>query len=321
MIFLGCDGGSTKTEWLLADETGHVLAHCLFPGCNFAFLGKDGFAALMKESCETLLANGGITAEEVTGAMFGMTVYGEIPGTEDSIPGILSRLLPKSRISVENDSVASWSGSLGGQPGIQIVSGTGSVAYGRDETHHGLRVGGWSLFFADEGSCSWIARQMICEYVKQADGRHPRTGNYEELRRELGLEHDLYLSGYLQKDIRENSALLAQLQQVVMRAAQNGDLIAQDIYRRAAEELTEMAITIDRRLHFQTRPITVSYSGGLFKAGDVIMKPFRACMESAGFSLQKPLYSPVIGAVALVAENYLIPEQCKMMLKNISQQI
>ena len=29
MIFLGCDGGSTKTEWLLVDHTGQVLAHRL----------------------------------------------------------------------------------------------------------------------------------------------------------------------------------------------------------------------------------------------------------------------------------------------------
>ena len=42
MIFLGCDGGSTKTEWLLVDHTGQVLAHRIFPGCNFAFWGEDG---------------------------------------------------------------------------------------------------------------------------------------------------------------------------------------------------------------------------------------------------------------------------------------
>lgn len=321
MIFLGCDGGSTKTEWLLADENGRVLAHRVFSGCNFAFLGEEGFAALMRESCKTLLANGGAAPEDVTGAMFGLTVYGEIPGTEDAIPRCLSRLLPKSRICVDNDSVASWSGSLGGQPGIQIVSGTGSVAYGRDENRCGIRIGGWSLFFADEGSCSWVARQMIAEFVKQADGRHPRTEIYDELRRELGLEKDLYLSGYLQKDIRENSALLAKLQPAALRAAQSGDEIAQDIYRRAARELTEMALAVDRQLHFRARPVAVSYSGGLFKAGSMITEPFRSCMEAAGFSLKKPLYSPAVGAVALAAEDHLTAEQCRKMLKNIDEQL
>ena len=50
MIFLGCDGGSTKTEWLLADETGRVLSHRTFAGCNYAFLGEEGFRDLMASS-------------------------------------------------------------------------------------------------------------------------------------------------------------------------------------------------------------------------------------------------------------------------------
>ena len=53
MIFLGCDGGSTKTEWLLVDHTGQVLAHRIFPGCNFAFWGEDGFRDLMVRSVQT----------------------------------------------------------------------------------------------------------------------------------------------------------------------------------------------------------------------------------------------------------------------------
>ena len=66
MIFLGCDGGSTKTEWLLAEEGGRILAHRTFPGCNYAFLGREGFARLMADSCKQLLADGGAAAEDIT---------------------------------------------------------------------------------------------------------------------------------------------------------------------------------------------------------------------------------------------------------------
>lgn len=59
MIFIGCDGGSTKTEWLLCNERGRVLAHRTFSGCNCAFLGEDGFARLMADSAESLLADAG----------------------------------------------------------------------------------------------------------------------------------------------------------------------------------------------------------------------------------------------------------------------
>ena len=202
--------------------------------------------------------------------------------------------------------MAGWGGSLAGRPGINIVAGTGSVAYGEDQAGNACRVGGWSLLFADEGSCSWVARQLITEFVKQADGRHPRSAVYEELRREMGLTHDLYFSGYLQTEIRQNSALLAKLQLVALRAAQQGDPAAQDIYRRAAEELTETADAIRRQLDFPAgEPVPVSYSGGLFRAGETIMAPFRACMERAGYTLVQPKYSPVLGALILAARGHL----------------
>lgn len=306
MIFLGCDGGSTKTEWLLADETGRVLSHRTFAGCNYAFLGEEGFRDLMASSVQALLDDGKITADQVTSAMLSLTVYGEVPGTEESFPRILGEILPGCPIQIANDSVAGWGGSLAGRPGINIVAGTGSVAYGEDQAGNACRVGGWSLFFADEGSCSWVARQLITEFVKQADGRHPRSAVYEELRREMGLTHDLYFSGYLQTEIRQNSALLAKLQLVALRAARQGDPAAQDIYRRAAEELTETADAIRRQLDFPAgEPVPVSYSGGLFRAGETIMVPFRACMERAGYTLVQPKYSPVLGALILAARGHL----------------
>lgn len=321
MIFLGCDGGSTKTEWLLAEETGHVLAHRIFPGCNYAFLGREGFYRLMTDSCRQLLFDGGVPPSQVTAAMLGLTVYGEVPGTEESFPAVLAQALPGCpSIVLENDSVAGWAGSLAARPGINIVAGTGSVAYGRDPGHQGCRVGGWSLFFADEGSCSWVARQLITEFVKQADGRRPRSAIYEELRRELSITHDPYFSGYLQTEVRENSALLAQLQPVALRAARQGDPAALAIYRRAAEELTEMARAITARLDFPAGdPVQVSYSGGLFRAEEVILAPFRAEMSCAGFSLVPPAYSPAVGALALAAETHLPPEAVELLMSRAAE--
>lgn len=322
MIFLGCDGGSTKTEWLLVDHTGLVLSHRVFPGCNYAFLGEAGFRDLMASSVQALLADGGITSQQVTSAMLSLTVYGEVPGTEELFPQVMQSILPSCPLWIANDSVAGWGGSLAGRPGINIVAGTGSVAYGQDQDRNASRVGGWSLFFADEGSCSWVARQMIAEFVKQADGRHPRSAIYEELRQEMSITHDLYFSGYLQTDIRQDSSLLAKLQLVALRAAQRGDPAAVAIYRRAAEELTEMATAIRRQLAFTAgEPVFVSYSGGLFRAGETIMAPFRACMDREGFTLTEPRYSPVLGALILAARGHLSLEESDAMADRVAAQL
>ncbi len=42
--------------------------------------------------------------------------------------GLLEGVLPRARIG--NDMVCSWAGSLGGEDGISLVAGTGSIAYG-----------------------------------------------------------------------------------------------------------------------------------------------------------------------------------------------
>lgn len=322
MIFLGCDGGSTKTEWLLADQTGHILSHRIFDGCNYAFLGEEGFQALIESSIHRLLDDAGADPSEVSSAMLSLTVFGEVPGTESLFPAILARLLPGCPIEIDNDSVAGWAGSLAGHPGINVVAGTGSVAYGQDQNGNSRRVGGWSLFFADEGSCSWVARQLISEFVKQSDGRRPRSAIYEELRRELSLTNDLYFSGYLQTEVRQNSALLAKMQMAALRAAQRGDPAAVAIYLRAAEELTEMANAIRAQLDFPAGSVVpVSYSGGLFRTGEIIMSPFRTCMEQSGFALVQPLYPPVVGALILAARKRLPQEAVERMAAVAAKQL
>lgn len=308
MIFLGCDGGSTKTEWLLAEDSGRVLSHRTFTGCNYAFLGQEGFAQLMAENVRELLREaGGITAGDITAAMLGLTIYGELPDTEKTMPAAVEAALPGcGEIILANDSLPGWAGSLAVRPGVNIVAGTGSVAYGRDLERQGKRVGGWSLFFADEGSCSWVARQLIEAFVKQADGRCPRSPLYEAVRADLSITNDLYFSGYLQDDLVKDSALLAKLQLTALRAAQRGDAIALDIYRRAAAELADTAEAVRQQLRFpEGAPVRASYSGGLFRAGEVILSPFREEMECRGFTLAEPAYSPIVGALALAAEKYL----------------
>lgn len=276
----------------------------------------------MTNSVRTLLADGGIESQQVSSAMLGLTVYGEVPGSEEFFSQLMRSILSGCPIWIANDSVAGWGGSLAGRPGINIVAGTGSVAYGQDQAGNASRVGGWSLFFADEGSCSWVARQMITEFVKQADGRHPRSAIYEELRKEMSITNDLYFSGYLQTDIRQNSSLLAKLQLVALKAAQRGDPVAVNIYRRAAEELTEMAAAIRRQLSFTaTEPIFVSYSGGLFRGGETIMTHFRTCMAREGFTLTEPRYSPVLGALILAAREYLSLEEIDAMADRIAIQL
>lgn len=318
MIFLGCDGGSTKTELLVTNEAGHCLAHRVFPGCNYAFLGRDGFARHMQACVAGVLEDAHMVPSQVTAAMFGLPVYGEVPGTEEEIPQILCALLPGCpQVLIENDAVAGWGGSLGGQPGIHVVAGTGSIAYGQDEAGHACRVGGWSLLFSDEGSCSWVGRQVITTFVKQADGRLPRTVLYDLVRKAAGLQaNDQYFSQILQIDLRQDASKLASFQRIALEAARRGDYTMQAVYRTAARELVQMVRAVKAQLRFASTP-RVSYAGGLFHAGALVLAPFSEGVYDLDCHLVQPRFSPILGAAALAARGRLDADAVEHMLTRL----
>ena len=91
---------------------------------------------------------------------------------------------------------------------------------------------------------------------------------------------------------------------------------------RAAAELAETAQTVRRRLSFpEGEAVKVSYSGGLFRAGEVILDPFQAEMDRLGFTLVSPAYSPIVGALALAAEKYVTREELDKLLETVSKQL
>ena len=318
MIFLGCDGGSTKTELLIADESGRILAHMVFSGCNYAFLGRDGFARHMENAISSVLSDAELSPADLTFSLFGLPICGEIPETEEHIPAILTAILGGAPYRIVNDSVVGWGGALGGLPGISIVAGTGAIVYGVDPAGNESRVNGWSLLFGDEGSCSWVGREVIKAFIKQADGRLPRTALYDVVREEFHLTHDLYFSKILQVDCRDDSSFVARLQLLALRAFERGDETMRAIYERAAGELAESILTAKRQLDFPAgEPVRVSGTGGLFKAGEIVLAPFRRLVEAGGCTFCTPRYSPAVGAVAVAAKDHLPPEALTRMLDAI----
>lgn len=321
MIFLGCDGGSTKTEFMIANETGELLSHLVLPGCNYGYLGYSGFEALFKDAFDRIRAETGILGKEITFAAFGLPAYGEVEETESTIPEILSRLISPERIRIVNDSVVGWSGSLSAHPGINIVSGTGSISYGVDPKGNEMRVGGWSLVFCDEGSCSWIGRQAIRAFTMQCDGRLPRTALYDLFKKHFSLNSkDIYFSNTL-LEVPNNSSLLAEIQMIALNAFRMGDLSVVPFYDEAAALLVESAIAIRSHLDFDLdQPVMVSYSGGLFKAGKLIMEPFLAKLKENQFCAVEPKYPPSIGSLALAAAKFLDQKTLDVMLEKAYQE-
>jgi N-acetylglucosamine kinase-like BadF-type ATPase len=317
LFFLGIDGGSTKTECMLADETGKVLSHIISSSCNYLQLGgQKPFELFFRDCIGSLLKKGGISADKITRAVIGIPAYGEVAETEKTIPEALGRILPADKLHIVNDAVVGWSGSLGAEPGINVVAGTGSIAFGRDSRGTERRVGGWSLFFDDEGSCSWIGLRAMSMFFKQSDGRLPKTPLYRIFREHYGLAKDIYFVELANRDLDKDHERFAKMQLLTKKACEEGDQSIVELYRQAAEKLADMVRTVRDNLSFSNRqPVPVSYSGGLFRSGEVILVPFNKYISDMGMRICTPRHSPIIGAIALAASSCISKEKLGRMLE------
>lgn len=306
MYFLGWDAGGTKSEMILSDEQGNHVVHEILGPLPYTAENIPLLRERVHSYLDTILEKGGIGVEEICCAGIGMPGYGEVVGSEEVCESIFTDALGKGKYRVVNDCVGGWYGSFWKDCGIHVSSGTGSIAYGQDADGNSMRCAGMSVYFADEGSCSWIGRQTIIAFIKQADGREDRTPLYELMRAHFGaLPRDIYVVGEIDK-LRYDVAAQAALQRVTLKAWEQGDPIAQKIYQKAAEELIGMAEAIRRKLTNLPRQGTVlSYSGGLFKAGDAIMIPFQETAKARDFILKKPKFPPFIGTLSLAAMGIL----------------
>lgn len=184
MYFLGVDAGGTKAAFILCDENGHAVARHRSQSRGFFSLGADGLEKLVTEGVDEICKLAGITRQDIAWAGLGFPGYGEKEGSEAVIREACQRALGGRPVTCECDCYLGWAGSLAMEPGINIVSGTGSICYGVNSEGQAARSSGWGAY-CDEGSCTWIGGRLIAEFAKQADGRTPRTQLYDMFREAL----------------------------------------------------------------------------------------------------------------------------------------
>ncbi len=302
MYYLGIDGGGSKTAFLMVDRHGKPVCRGTTSGCAYPELGITGAVEVIRAQLHHMLEESGLRPEQITGAAAGLPCYGEDPKADLELLAEVKGLLPGARWGIYNDVELGWAGSLGLQAGIHVVAGTGAIVYGRDSQGHSARANGWHEDFSDEGSGYWLGLQALSLFVKEKDGRLPRSPLYETMKEALGeTEQEAFVPLYV-KNYQGRRNRVAALQLALLKAAKRGDEYALQLYDRAAEELAAGVRAVSSKLEFpQGKPVPVSYSGGIFQGGEIIRGPLEQRLEGMGFVLQEPLMDPVRGGVLLAA--------------------
>jgi N-acetylglucosamine kinase-like BadF-type ATPase len=184
--------------------------------------------------------------------------------------------------------------------GVALISGTGSVAWGRGASGQTCRAGGWGPILGDEGSGYSIARAGLRAAAKSADGRGQATDlldrflTHLQISTAMELIPKIYADGFGRPEI-------ARMASIVFQADAAGDSVAGKIVDRAAEELALAAISVATRLKLPAGGWVLSVSGGvLLNQADFRARLLSRLSESSSPPRQLvAVDQPVAGAVRL----------------------
>ncbi len=179
------------------------------------------------------------------------------------VSGILARLAPTSEVVVVNDALIALEAGVPGGPGVVIIAGTGSIAYGRSRAGRAARAGGWGYLLGDEGSGYWLGRQSLRAVVRSADGRGPHTLLTARVLAHYGVSRPQELVREIY-DGRFQPSTVAAIAPAVQLAADDGDEIALHLIDTGARELSLAARSVCDQLALSHGPVVLA--GGMFRA-------------------------------------------------------
>ena len=302
--YLGVDGGGSKTRFLLVDDLGALLAEHTEGPAYYLETGVAALGEMLTRGLGAVLQRAGVSAEALSFAFLGLPAYGEDRAVTPQLDALPAVVFPHRRYRCGNDMVCAWAGALAGADGVNVVAGTGSIAYG-EFAGRSARAGGWGELFSDEGSAYWLAREALRLFSRMSDGRSPRGPLYPLVRAHFALKNDLDLCAAVNgKDLAQRSHF-ARLAKLVSEAAVAGDPAACALFTEAARELADMVDAVRTQLGVRAAAVLrVSGTGGLFQLGDLLRKPLEAelVQRPAAYQFTAAVLSPGAGAAVHAAK-------------------
>lgn len=312
--FLGIDGGQSSTTALIGDETGRIVGVGHAGPCNHATLaeGRERFTrALTASVAEAVrqspaLFGGDVSLQRKTAdnstpdcdvalVTFESACMGFSGGPADK-DSLAREIVHAKQYFITHDALIALAGATAGEPGVVVIAGTGSMAFGRNAEGRTARAGGWGYAFGDEGSAYDIVRQALRAALRFEEGWGPATQLRDAMLGTAGaidandLLHQFYSPGYTRKRIAELATLVDEV-------ARCGDPIARDVLNQAAQSLATIASAVREQLFIPSHIVTIACVGGVFHSA-LLLERFRMLLElHDGNRVAAPRYGPAAGAL------------------------
>ena len=276
-LVVGVDGGGSKTRVILADAEGNHLADVTGGGSAMAPGRADHCADVIGELVRQAVQTAEV-GEHLKVLVAGVAGVGREPEAR-ALTVALEDLELADEVIVQGDGEIALTDAFGNGPGVMLIAGTGSIAYGRGPSRVLARCGGWGPAFGDEGSGAWIGRKSLGIVASAADGREPETALTGAILTAAQLNEVTELIPW---GIAATPKELAALAPVVFNVASAGDARSNALVGLAVEELVLHIRALAVKLFGDDRAaIPVAFSGGLLHKGSFLRKKLEQRLKSA----------------------------------------
>ncbi len=298
-LLLGLDGGGTQTRVAVADANGTLLGRGSGGACSMSAVSLEEALLSARTAATEALREAEVDPADVRAICAGVA-GASFEARRLEFEAGLRETFPNAKVSVIPDFAIALTGATGGNPGVIVIAGTGSVAYGENAGGENHRAGAYGYLIDDSGSGYGVGRAALAAILRAADGTGEATSLSTRIPQALRIASlaDIVPGVYGGGISRVTVAVLSRI--VAEAALQDNDSAATAILMRAGGALAQLARGVTDRLFADADlPFPVSPIGGLWDAGapltDVFTRSLRRFAPNAVF--QPPLSAPVEGAV------------------------
>jgi N-acetylglucosamine kinase-like BadF-type ATPase len=274
-ILIGIDGGGTKTEAAAATEDGRILAAFEAGPSNVFKVDAAVSAAALENVIDGCLQKAGVSRAAVVSLCAGLAGV-DRPVIQKQITEVLFKIIPIQKISVVGDATTALVGATDGEPGVVVISGTGSIAYGMNAQHERARAGGWGHIVDDFGSGYDIVRNAFHKVFQAHDELEPPTRLKQAFLDALQVDTVDNMLIAIHRDYT-SADKVASLFPLVQKIGDGGDIVTLGILKQAGCDLSKIAEAVIRRLDLSNQSFICATTGGVFHSSPQVRDSFTRC--------------------------------------------
>lgn len=295
-LFLGFDGGGTKTACVLCDEAGMLLGAGMSGPSNYLYCGKALAAASVTEAQNQAFQQAGIPPQRVDTAYMASAAI-RLHNGDRHMP-FFRTCIDARHMICESDIYPIWFGGARERPAVVSIADTGSSTYVCRKDGF-VRVGGWGPLLGDEGSGYDIGLQALRLTARMSDGRVGTDQNFvDAILQHFALSDARGMIRALNSgDTRSKVAGVARL---VTEAAQAGNRTAMMLLENAAEQVV-CAVTAACVQDTGTEPLPLILSGSLLQPGAPIFSRIQRMLPAYTDRISGVEYAAFAPAAAAAA--------------------